>query len=135
MSLDLSDDDKSPLARKRLRPWPDRRIDQRDREPPISDSSRDITGEHFQQRALYSLFAQVKYWSSARGPRVDGQRLDDLQRAAVLMREAFAATWRAGYKGEDLADALLRLLRVPVPGHERAKICPNCGGPWNPKHA
>jgi len=44
-------------------------------------------------------------------PRLEGQRPDDLDAAAELMVEAFAATWRAGYKPRDLLKAALQAVK------------------------
>ncbi len=68
------------------------------------------SGDH-PGKALWSLFARTKYTAAKKSPREPGQRPADLRVAAELLREALEATWRAGFKSEDLAAELLRLLK------------------------
>ncbi len=76
------------------------------------DLDRDVKGnDERPMHAIWGAFSRVKYWSSkTNGPREDGQRSDDLRRAAILLRDALEATWRAGFRGEDLMDELGKTL-------------------------
>ncbi len=84
-------------------------------------------------RGLWNLFSRCKYWSATHGPRKPGKRPEELTRAAELLRDALTLTWRAGYKGEDVADLLLNLLGNKTAREsnrekvEMLKICPTCG--------
>ncbi len=60
---------------------------------------------------LWGVFARVKYWAAKKSPRQEGQRPDDLRRAAEMFRDSLEMCWRAGYKGEHLVDELRRLTR------------------------
>ena len=61
--------------------------------------------------AVWCLFARAKYAAAKKGPRQPGQRPGDLLVAAELLREAFEACWRAGYKGDDVAREMLSIIR------------------------
>ena len=67
--------------------------------------------DHAEAQSIVMVFARVKYWAAKQMPRLEGQRPDDLDAAAELMVEAFAATWRAGYKPRDLLKAALQAVK------------------------
>jgi hypothetical protein len=77
--------------------------------------SDDECSEDYRGRSLWNLFARVKYWArDNHGPRDSGTRREDLQKAAIILRDALEMTWRAGFRGDDLADAMLTSLKAPV---------------------
>jgi hypothetical protein len=63
--------------------------------------------DHAESSSIVMAFAKVKYWArKAHGPRAEGQRPDQLEQAAQQMVDALEATWRAGYKPQDVVAAI-----------------------------
>lgn len=61
--------------------------------------------------SLLMLFASCKYHERERnGPREPGLRPDDLRRAAALIVDGLGAAWRAGYRWQDAAKEVYRVI-------------------------
>lgn len=110
-------------------PQPDRRISQRSpvdlRYIPPDDLAIEHKSGSNPQLALWAIFARCKYLAAKRSPREPGKRPDDLRRAAESFRASLESCWRAGYRADEMAAELVRMLRA---GDTRpGRICRYCG--------
>lgn len=95
-------------------PTTDRRLGEREWPDAKHKPSKEVRDQGIvsaENRAIWAVFARVKYWAARKGPREPGQRPADLTRAAETLRDALEMAWRAGFKGEELADELYRIVR------------------------
>lgn len=94
----------------------DHRIDLEDPKPASRGGDDGHNGDLEGACSAWSIYAQPKYWSrKTHGPRMPGKRPDDLRKAAIMLRDAMAAAWRAGYRVEDLAAEMFRVIREEPP--------------------
>ncbi len=100
-------------ARRPPTPRPDQRLHQRATgvEGIETENSREDVLSGI-PAGLWAVFARMKYLGRRlHGPRAEGQRIADLAAQVGPLLDVLEATWRAGYKSEDLLQAAFAELK------------------------